>query len=488
MTDSKPDKEIKLYHVGTLTYTKASLAILFCWLLWGDFCFILMETVVPSIMPLKFRSLGASNVSIGMILTTIPMTINSVMNPIISFKSDRYRGKWGRRIPFLLLTVPVTVLFLIGVGFADRIGIRLYPMFEPYIASLSTNQFAIIVITVMMVIYSFFNTFVNSLFWYLFNDVVPEQLLARFMSWFRVVSMIASSLYSFFIFQYAESHASAIFIGAAILYFAGFGMMCLRVKEGEYPLPPPYAHGKSGMIAGIITFCKECHTTPHYLYIFMVSMASAGVCAVGPFGLLFALSIGLDLKSIGQIGGVSCVVAGTMIIISGWLADRYHPVRIVLLGLILQILLAIPAGMTWIFFHPSPQTSYYLCMLYAVALNAPIGALIGVLDPPMFMRLFPHSRYGQFCSANAMWKSFSMIINGTLIGVFLDMLGTHIGKARSYAFLPVWQLFFYLLMLFFMFKVYKSWKKFGGDENYVAVVPDFSSPRPDTETRTVLAQ
>ena len=118
--------ETKTYHVGTLTYTKASLAILFCWLLWGDFCYVLMETVVPSIMPLKFKALGASNTSLGMIMTTIPMIINSVFNPVISFKSDRYRSRWGRRIPFILLTAPVTVLFLLGVGFADSIGIWLY--------------------------------------------------------------------------------------------------------------------------------------------------------------------------------------------------------------------------------------------------------------------------------------------------------------------------------------------------------------------------
>ncbi|MFA5203205.1 MAG: hypothetical protein WC708_02275 [Lentisphaeria bacterium] len=70
-----------VYHVGTLTYTKSKLAVLFCWLLWGDFCYMLMETVVPSILPLKFRALGASNVAIGVILTTLPMVINTVASP-----------------------------------------------------------------------------------------------------------------------------------------------------------------------------------------------------------------------------------------------------------------------------------------------------------------------------------------------------------------------------------------------------------------------
>jgi len=467
-----------IYRCGTLTYTKFSLAILFCWLLWGDFCYMLMETVVPSILPLKFRALGASNTAIGLILTTIPMIINSVCNPIISFKSDRHRSKWGRRIPFILFTMPVTVFFLLCVGFADRIAIWLHGWLGSTTFGLSDTQFAVVLIGIMMVAFSFFNTFVNSVFWYLFNDVVPEHLLARFMSWFRIVSMIASALYNFFIFRYAQSHAVEIFIGAAILYFIGFGLMCLNVKEGEYPPPPANVEGKSGFLAGVITFAKGCHSQPHYIYIFLVGMCFAGAGAVGPFNMLFLLSLGLDVADIGKISGVGCFVMGAMIAISGWLADRYHPTRIVILGVALQILLAIPAAMTWLFYHPDPNTAFWLYLTIAVCLNAPIGALIGVLDPPMFMRLFPRSLYGQFCSANAMWRSISLIINGTLIGIFFDLIGGYVGKERAYAFIPVWQLLFYLLMLFFLCKVYKGWQRLGGDDNYVAVVPDFGHAAP----------
>jgi len=51
----------KQYFVGTLSYTKVGLVWLFVWLLWGDFCFTLMEAVIPSIVPLKLKELGAPN-------------------------------------------------------------------------------------------------------------------------------------------------------------------------------------------------------------------------------------------------------------------------------------------------------------------------------------------------------------------------------------------------------------------------------------------
>ncbi|MCX6985643.1 MAG: MFS transporter, partial [Lentisphaerae bacterium] len=71
----------KTWHCGTLTYGKAGLAMLFAFLLWGDFCFTLMESVVPSILPLKFKELGAPNWLMGVFLTTVPGAMSMVMGP-----------------------------------------------------------------------------------------------------------------------------------------------------------------------------------------------------------------------------------------------------------------------------------------------------------------------------------------------------------------------------------------------------------------------
>ncbi len=89
----------KTWKVGTLTYTKVGLIGLFAWLLWGDFCFTIMEQVIPSIMPIKFKELGASNTLMALVMTSVPSMLSTVFNPIISFRSDRTRTKWGRSIP-----------------------------------------------------------------------------------------------------------------------------------------------------------------------------------------------------------------------------------------------------------------------------------------------------------------------------------------------------------------------------------------------------
>ncbi len=80
--NEKPDGRDSdgMYRVGTLSYTKLGLAMLFGWLLWGDFCYMLMEAVTPSLMPLKFKELGASNMELGIISGTIPGIVYSILN------------------------------------------------------------------------------------------------------------------------------------------------------------------------------------------------------------------------------------------------------------------------------------------------------------------------------------------------------------------------------------------------------------------------
>ncbi len=102
-----------------------------------------------------------------------------------------------------------------------------------------------------MVCFQFFNLFVTSVYYYLFNDVVPEAFLARFMALFRMVGTAAGALFNAFVFRYASpirpdlSHFGH-------LYLIAFGVMCWRVKEGVYPPPPPLQGDKqSGFLANL---------------------------------------------------------------------------------------------------------------------------------------------------------------------------------------------------------------------------------------------
>jgi MFS family permease len=464
----------KIWRAGTLTYTRRSLALLCLWLLWGDFCFVLMETVVPSLMPLKFKALGASNTGMGLMIGTIPNLIATVMTPIVSFRSDRHRSRWGRRIPFIAGTLPLLVLCLIGLGFGDRLGFALRGHFAGLLGRFSPETVAIAVLGVMMTLFSFFNSFVNSVFWYLFNDVVPEKLLARFMSWFRVVSLGAGAVYNLFVLRHAGAHTAEIFAGASLLYLGGFGLMCLKVREGSYPPPPPLAGGRRGVIGVVDTYRRECLGLAHYWFVFLAMMGVAMSYATGVFVIFFYQSLGLTLEQFGRVTFVASTAAALMNSVTGWLADRYHPIRIAIAGAVVQTIVA-PVNLMWLWWHPDAGTVYHVLLALQIGLFAPTNALLATIDPPLFMRIFPRERYGQFCSANAMLRSIVAIVAGALLGACLDGIAAHWGPKVAYGCLPGWNALAYAVVLFALLKLYRSWQRHGGDRAYQPPLPSESS-------------
>jgi hypothetical protein len=88
------------------------------------------------------------------------------------------------------------------------------------------------------------------------------------------------------------------------------------------------------------------------------------------------------------------------------------------------------------------------------------------------MRFFPRERYGQFCSTNAIWRSIGGILGGMLAGGFLDIVTKFVGRETAYLYIPVWQLAFTIPGAVFFFMMYRSWKRHGGDENYIPPVPE----------------
>jgi hypothetical protein len=86
------------------------------------------------------------------------------------------------------------------------------------------------------------------------------------------------------------------------------------------------------------------------------------------------------------------------------------------------------------------------------------------------MRFFPRDRYGQFCSTNAIWRSAGGILGGLLAGGFLDLVGHWVGKEKAYFYIPVWNVFFAIPGLFLFWNIYRSWKRYGGDD-YVPPLP-----------------
>ena len=459
----------KTYHCGTLTYTKMGLFVLFAWLLWGDFCFTMMEAVVPSILPLKLKDLGCSNWLMGLILTTAPGVLNMTVCPYVSFKSDRYRSKWGRRIPFIIWTMPFLCGSLALMGLDDDICGLLQRNSE-FLRQFTPAAITIVLIAVFLIMFQFFNMFVGSVFCYLFNDVVPPQFLARFVGLLRIVGTGAGALYNFFIFKFAESHMREIFIGAAVLYLVGFGMACLMIKEGEYPPPEGESDNSSRGMKGIKTFFRESFSHKLYWFRFISASFSAFAGAIGIFGIFFNREMGLSLDQIGKLGAIGSIASMAAMYCMSIFVDRWHPLRITVYGALFGVLGSF-MSMVWIFVT-IPGNYFFWLNLSNVLIGTFLGALVAVATFPSDMRIFPQSRFGQFCSAQAMLQSAFTVIAGILAGLFIDVVRNlcH-GSNYAYRFIFLWITVFAGISAVFRVMSYIEWHRLGGDKHFHPPAP-----------------
>jgi Na+/melibiose symporter-like transporter len=458
----------KVYHCGPLSYTLRGLIVLFGWLLWGDFCFTLMETVGPSVLPLKLKALGVSNTLMSVIMSTLPGVLNMTVCPWVSFRSDRHRSRLGRRIPFILWTMPFLALCLVLVGWSDALAPCLQRVIPP-LGRVAPVTITIALIGIFYVAFQFFNMFVGSVYWYLFNDVVPPQFLGRFMGLFRLVGTGAGSLYSYFVFKYAETNMREILTGGALLYFAGFGLMCLMVKEGPYP-PPPDEVPPRGVTGIVKAFGKQSFSSKFYWYFYLMNAFAAAAGACGLFGVFFSKQMGLTLDQMGKLGAYGGIASLVATYFTAVFVDRWHPLRISAYNAVFGAVTGF-GGWIWVTMTLPGDVYFWLSLggLLVFRFGAVLADGCGI---PLFMRLMPKSLYGQFSAANALIRSFANILAGLLAGLFMDAVKRYYGGSDfAYRWIFVWPWVLGSASAVFCCLGYREWKRLGGDDNYRPPAP-----------------
>ena len=442
------------YRVGTLAYTRAALVTLFVYLLWGDFCFTVMETVVPSVLPIVLKNAGASNTVIGVLVGGIATLLNMVITPVVSFQSDRYRSRFGRRIPYLLWPTPFIVLFLSLIPFSPEISGRLERLTVwQNLLEHSPISSLILVTGVFVTLFQVANMVVASIYYYLFNDVVPTHMLSRFLALFKAVGTLAGFFYNRYVFGLAETHTKHIFVGAAVLYGVSFFLMCWRVKEGDYDPPSPQDHRHPGIFGSIRMYFRQCFSRAYYVWFFVgTALFSVASASVQFRVFFFRENLNLSLDNIGKINSWPAILMLALFYPLGWVSDKIKPIRMVMLSTVL--LIAMNAAC---FFLIRSERS---ALVWLLVMAIPTTMFL-VSNLPMYAELLPRAQYGQFCSAQALVNSVFLFAGNWLCGQFLDFV-------KDYRQTFVWSLAFGALSFLAMLNVYLGWKRYGGPNQYQA--------------------
>jgi len=448
----------KLYRQGTLRYTLRGLLFLFLWLLWGDFAFTFFESIFGRFIPLYLKDLHASNTLIGIMTGSLAGAVNILFLPNISQWSDHTRTRIGRRIPFLYAVTPLTVASLVSIGFAPEIaGWLRVTLFHRFAPAVSESVLILTLLCALVVSFHFFNMVLVNAYNWLLRDLVPLELMARFLSWFRIVGTMSTFAFLWWVFPHVIVRRREVFVVVGLFYLAAFSLMCLNVKEGEYPPPPP-KESRSGIFKSFLIYFQECLSLPIYRNFFIAyALVIGGTTCANPFSVLFAHeTLRLDMDMMGKVFAWGAAASALIYFPMGWLCDKFNP-----LAVTLGALIGLLAGSLAACFLVHSKTSL---VVYTIVFAIPsVGWGLGWLATTM--KLFPEEKFGQFSSGLNVFGCGALILGNYLIGKFMDLAHS------NYRMAFLWSVLLFALAIYPMALVYKDWKKYGGPHRYTPPVP-----------------
>lgn len=445
----------KTWRVGTLVYNRRQLANVFIWMLWGDFCLYLMDAGVGNnLVAIQMKKYGASNTLIAIVRTSIIELLILVVCPIVSMWSDRHRSRLGRRIPFMLYATPVLAMFLTLVGFSPAIAHRLKEISPNLLGGISAAGLTIALLTIFNVGYKFCDTFPQSVYYYLWADVIPKEMMGTFSCLFRVFATAGVFVFNRFLLQYCSDHPEAICAGAAGLYLVSFLLLCVQVKEGQYPPPPPPEPGtlRERAPGYIKRFFRECYTHPFYwkYYLFILCFM-VGFIPFRDFLIFYGQQeLKMDLGAYGKVMANKDLVQIAIFFCLGPIVDRVNPLRAGLFGYVLVLLTAV---CSFLFIRSAASFGVWVVITFAAV--AIYQGATGALGP----LLLPRAQYGQFCAASALVFHFGQMMLTPVLGLLTD----HFGNAAIFP----WFISFSAVGIAFLSTIYLDWKRMGGAESFV---------------------
>lgn len=464
----KETGDLLRWRAGTLVYTSAGLVALFCWLLWGDFALAMRDRSVPQVLQLLLRKYGASDTVMSFLLQALPPAIGMFLGPIVSYKSDRFRSRWGRRIPFLLIPTPLAALGILGVAYSPKMAIALQPLYASAWAVIgqiiprckgivvTENGAVLVTLAIAWTMFEVCAIVALSVVGGLINDVVPRPVLGRFYGLFRAVSLIAGMIFNGWIIGKAETHFVAIFVSVGLLYGIGFSIMCLKVKEGDYPPPVVNSHDPRarGFFGAVRIYFRECFSDSYYRWVF-AAMLLAGLTFIpfNTFSIYYAKSVQMDMNWYGKLiaasYGVSLIIAYPL----GWLVDRMHALRV---GIVALALYAFAVAYGMLFVRDARTLGI------ALVAHTVLSGTYFTASASLGQALFPRLQFAQFASAAALVLAMGSILLGLVLGPVLDYSG------HNYRLTFVVGFALCVASLVLMIMVYRAFMKLGGPEGYVA--------------------
>ncbi len=449
-------KNNQIYQINNLKYNLKQLIIVsFMMLMAVQMLALVVYCLAGNIKPILLDRVGANAKQIALVIGTIPQLVNLIVCPIISTMSDKTRSRFGRRMPYLIITAPLITITCVLIAYAAEIGNAIAKI----IPSLASYNMPLIVMASLILFFQLLYLFPGSVVYYLIADVIPKECIGRYMSISTILGSACNFLFNFFIFKFAVEHVKITFIVFGVLYLIAYLLLFIFVKEGEYPpITDKIDKSKNTAVKTyeyLTMFFRQCFQHKIFIFLFICTgLNNASTICRLMYNVLFATKdIGMSSDFYGKVMGIGAICAMVAVFFLGKLMDKTHPMLIYFLGGVLVIM----ASAVGYFFINTPKSF----AIIGVATQIVYG-MQNLACVPLLISLLPQDKYGQFSSANSMVNSAAVFFGAMLGGYFTDLYG--------YRVMFIWDFTITLLATFSLIIVYKEWKKYGGKANYQSPV------------------
>ena len=444
-------KSTKVYRVGTLVYTPAHLLCVSFWIVLGFFSYFLLRwQLVTVVMPLALKELGATGAQIGIIIGTIPMMINIMLSPVISTASDRTRTRFGRRMPYIILSGPLVVFFTILIGWLPEMK----DFFGAHIHWMPIDRFMLLLYGTVYILFYTVNMGVGSTIWYLAPDVIPPEFIGRISAASSIAGALAGFIFNRFFLRFVPQYNTWIFTAIGIFFAFMLTGMFFFVKEGEYPPAEPRPQQTGNFICrgakAIKHFLRDSYSDKLILLFFLgYSLTCVSTKCRGMFNILFATKdLGLTTGQYGTIMGYGSLLGLGIAFLSAFWIDRINPLKFyTYIGFVIILLNMIG------YFFAADYSSFMILGLLLVVIYTTQELCQGKI----YVMLYPKNKYGQFCSAMSIFLCAISTVTTWGAGKAVDLFG--------YRFIFVWDFIFTIIATAVLLKVIFLWKEKQKEEN-----------------------
>jgi Na+/melibiose symporter-like transporter len=251
----------------------------------------------------------------------------------------------------------------------------------------------------------------NALFIALVNDTVPRRIMGRFFGMFRIISLGVGVAFFYFVFgNELPAVARPVMLAIAAAYLAGFLVLCKGVREPQYPPPTPAQRASLQVLRG------DDGTSPWFYVLLFVTLAIATICVL-PVNINSYNAIsqfGVDRTDYGRAVAAAYSISIVLAMPVGWLADRFHPLRV---GFVTLVLYALSMLGAWEFVEGR------MSFLVWFVVHAVLAGTFLTGTAALLPSLLPRTRFSSLAALSASITGLLTVFFTIELGALLDANG-----------------------------------------------------------------